>query len=432
MFRVVIIYRKKIRRIKMGKKKDALKESALIIEDIEGRLEETISKKKEEIEKELEERLRQEKEEAKKRIEQVEEDFAEQKQALTNYRATIKEYENNKVNLKNHLEDHLVKAVQFQKEIENLTAQTLEELKKVGELNKELERLHKEIEEKTAVLKKDLEEKFGIEAEVLKTREYKEVELNLEQELAKLKKIKELLTSHDAELKELVEEEKEEKVKEEAGASEKEAETEEKPHFKKQEEREEFEPPVSEEHEAKEEEPLAEEGEEAELKGETAEVSETLEEYRISETMEDNGEISYFQKNDKIILDGECLISALRNSLDEAEKLCIKLTQTESTKDQFFIKQEIIRHQEALRKVILRSVRMCEKESCSLPCYTTDILNMDILKDILEKLSMENWSNQDDFKYFEKYVKNLKNNYDARVTPPALYRKSIIDELKIE
>jgi len=416
----------------MGKKKDALKESALIIEDIEGRLEETISKKKEEIEKELEERLRQEKEEAKKRIEQVEEDFAEQKQALTNYRATIKEYENNKVNLKNHLEDHLVKAVQFQKEIENLTAQTLEELKKVGELNKELERFHKEIEEKTAVLKKDLEEKFGIEAEVLKTREYKEVELNLEQELAKLKKIKELLTSHDAELKELVEEEKEEKVKEEAGASEKEAETEEKPHFKKQEEREEFEPPVSEEHEAKEEEPLAEEGEEAELKGETAEVSETLEEYRISETMEDNGEISYFQKNDKIILDGECLISALRNSLDEAEKLCIKLTQTESTKDQFFIKQEIIRHQEALRKVILRSVRMCEKESCSLPCYTTDILNMDILKDILEKLSMENWSNQDDFKYFEKYVKNLKNNYDARVTPPALYRKSIIDELKIE
>ena len=416
----------------MGKKKDALKESALIIEDIEGRLEETISKKKEEIEKELEERLRQEKEEAKKRIEQVEEDFAEQKQALTNYRATIKEYENNKVNLKNHLEDHLVKAVQFQKEIENLTAQTLEELKKVGELNKELERFHKEIEEKTAVLKKDLEEKFGIAAEGLKTDEYEEIGLNLEQELAKLKKIKELLTSHDAELKELVEEEKEEKVKEEAGASEKEAETEEKPHFKKQEEREEFEPPVSEEHEAKEEEPLAEEGEEAELKGETAEVSETLEEYRISETMEDNGEISYFQKNDKIILDGECLISALRNSLDEAEKLCIKLTQTESTKDQFFIKQEIIRHQEALRKVILRSVRMCEKESCSLPCYTTDILNMDILKDILEKLSMENWSNQDDFKYFEKYVKNLKNNYDARVTPPALYRKSIIDELKIE
>ena len=302
----------------------------------------------------------------------------------------------------------------------------------MSELNHELEELYKEAEEKAAVLKKDLKEKFGIAAEDLKTKEYEEVELNLEQEFAKLKRIKELLTSHDAELKELVEEEKEEEEKEEAGALEKEAETEEKPYFEKPEEREELEPPVSEEHEAKEEEALAEEGEEAELKGETAEVSEALEEYRISETTEDNREISYFQKNDKIILDGEYLISALSYSLIEAKKLCIKLTQTELPKDQFFIKREIIEHQEVLRKVILKNVRMCEKESCSLSAYTIDILNMDILKDIFEKLSMENWSIQDDFTCFEKFAKNLKDNYYARITPPALYLKSIIDELKIE
>lgn len=421
----------------MGKK-GALKESALIIEDIEGLLEETISKKKEEIEKELEERVRQEKEEAEKRIGQIESEFAEEKQALTNYRTTIREYENNKVNLKNQLEEHLNKTVQFQKEIENLTAQTLEELKRVSELNQELKVLHKVAEETAAVLKKDLEEKFGIAAEGLKTDEHEEIGLNLEQELAKLKKIKELLTSHDAELKELVEEEKEEKEEKGVGVHEVEAESEEERYDERAEEKERVESSVPEEKETREEEllpeeePLAEEGEEAELKGETAEVSETLEEYRKSETTEDNIEISYFQKNDKIILDGKCFISALKNSLDEAEKLCIKLTQNESPKDQFFIKQEIIRHQEALRKVILRGVRICEKESCSLPCYTSDILNMDILKDILEKLSMGNWSNQNDFTYFKKYAKNLKNNYDARITPPALYMKSIIDELKIE
>lgn len=438
----------------MGNNKDVLKESASVIEEIEDRLEETISKKKEEIEKELEERLRQEKEEAKQRIEQIEKEFVEEKQALTNYRATIKEYENNKANLKNLLEEHLNKAVQFQKEIENITAQTLEELKNVSELNQKLEDLYKEAEEKAVVLKKTLKEKFGIAAEVLKASEYEEVELNLEQELAKLKKIKELLTSPDEELPELVEEkeaeeeekeekeEEEEKKEEEVGVPEGEAEKEKEQHEERAEEREGIEPSIPEEEETKEEEPLPEEeeplaeekDEEAELKGETAvqDVSETLEKHRKSETMDDNGEINYFQKNDKIILDGEGLISALSNSLDEAKKLYIKLSHAESPKDQFFIKQEIIRHQEALRKVILRGVRMCEKETCSLPGYTIDILNMDVLKDILEKLNMENWSNQNDFTYFETHVKNLKDNYFARITPLVHYQKSIMDELKIE
>ncbi len=75
---------------------------------------------------------------------------------------------------------------------------------------------------------------------------------------------------------------------------------------------------------------------------------------------------------------------------------------------------------------------MCEEESCSLPSYTIDILNVDVLKDVLEKLSMENWSNQDDFTFFEKYAKNLKNNFYGRITPPGLYLQSIIDEMKIE
>jgi hypothetical protein len=79
----------------------------------------------------------------------------------------------------------------------------------------------------------------------------------------------------------------------------------------------------------------------------------------------------------------------------------------------------------------MRGVSMCEKENCALPSYTADILNKDVLKDILEKLNMENWSNQDDFTFFEKYAKNLKTNYYSRITPPAIYLKSIIDELKI-
>lgn len=411
--------------MKMGKEKDRIKESASIIEEIEEQLGEAISKKKEEIEKELEERIKREREEAKKRIEEVEKEYAEERQALKNYRDVIKEYENNKAKIKTQIKGHLDKAVQYQKDIENLTAKTLGELDKLDELNKKLDELNKEAEEKATALKKDLEERFGIVTEVMKANEVREVGIDLERELSKLKKIKELLTSPEEALAEEAAEEKEEETP--PTEAEAEAAAEEPEEEKKAEQA-----PVAEPEEVKEA-PEAEEKQEAEMEGEPSfqTAFELLEKHRKTEATDENGEINYFQKDDRIIMDGESLVSALGNSLDEAKKLYIKLNQTESPKDQFFIKQEIIRHQEALRKVILRSVRMCEKEECSLPGFTKDILNVDVLKDILEKLNMENWSNQDDFTFFEKYAKNLKSNYYARITPPAIYLKSIIDELKI-
>lgn len=400
----------------MGKEKDNFKESSSIIEEIEEQLGEALSKKKDEIEKELEERIKREKEEAKKRIEDIEKEFAEEKQALKSYKDTIKEYENNKSKLRDQIKEHLDKAIQFQSDIESLTAKTLEELKALGELNKRLEDLHKEAEEKASVLKKNLEDRFGIVAEVIKTNEVSEVDIDLDRELSKLKKIKELLTSPAEALAEEAEEAKEEAEEMEEVAEKVE------------------EMPEEEEAIPAPEVPSEEELEQVELGGEPTfqGAFETLEEFRKTESTEDNGEISYFVKDNKIVMDGECLVSALGNNLDEAKKLYIKLNQTESPKDQFFIKQEIIRHQESLRKVIMRSVSMCEKENCSLPSYTADILNMDVLKDILEKLNMENWSNQDDFTFFEKYAKNLKTNFYSRITPPAIYLKSIIDELEIE
>jgi chromosome segregation ATPase len=436
----------------MGKEKDNFKEPTSIIEEIEEQLGDALSKKKDEIEKELEERIKREKEEAKKRIEDIEKEFAEEREALKSYRDTIKEYENDKSKLRDQIKEHLDTAIQYQSDIESLTAKTLEELKALGELNKKLEDLHKEAEEKASVLKKNLEDRFGIVAEVIKTNEVSAVDIDLERELSKLKKIKELLTSpaealeeEAEELKEEAEEAEEQKevaeeVEEVAGEVEEAAEEEEAREEEVLEEKEEEVAapegevePQAEEAEKKEEPPSKEELEQVELGGEPTfqGAFETLEEFRKTESTEDNGEISYFVKDDKIVMDGECLVSALGNNLDEAKKLYIKLHQTESPKDQFFIKQEIIRHQESLRKVVLRSVSMCEKENCSFPSYTADILNMDVLKDILEKLNMENWSNEDDFTFFEKYAKNLKTNFYSRITPPAIYLKSIIDELKI-
>jgi hypothetical protein len=158
---------------------------------------------------------------------------------------------------------------------------------------------------------------------------------------------------------------------------------------------------------------------------------EKLEGFRKGTRNENEGEVSYFEYNERIVLDGECLVATLNNSFEEAKKMYIKLSQTESPKDQFFIKQEIIKQQETLRKVMLRSIRLCEQDNCSLPEFTQEILNLDVLKTILEKVSMENWSNQDDFAAFDNYSKELKDAFYTRITPPATYLESILKQLEI-
>ena len=156
---------------------------------------------------------------------------------------------------------------------------------------------------------------------------------------------------------------------------------------------------------------------------------EVLERYRKVEPRNGNGEISFFSKDDKVILDGEHMIASIDESIEEAKRLYARLSQTESPKEQFFIKQEIINFQEVLRKYILRNVKLCEKEGASLPQFTADVLDLDMLKDVLEKLSMENWSNPTEFNGFRTMVESLKDAYYAKITPPAHYLKSLIREL---
>jgi len=415
----------------MPKNKETLEDPTPVIEEVGNQLEKIFNKKKQEIEKELEGKIQQEKEEAKKKIDQIEKELEDEKEALVNYRTALAEFENNKAKTKSQIKEHIDKAVQSLSEIDTLTAQTLEELKKVSELNQKLEEFHQAAEEKTAILKKDLEEKFGIVTEGLDTKELENVDLK--HELTKLKKIKELLSP--AETPEPEKKRTKEQRKAEEEIEESEVSKEDELHVVKPKMNEAVESSLSEENEEKDKEPLAKgEPEKSFLKGETdfQDSFETLAKFRKSERAKNDGEVSYFQNKDKMILDGESFVSNLNRDLDEAKKLFKRLTQAESPKDQLFMKQEIIRYQKSLRKIILGSVRLCEKETCSLPKYTLDILNMDVLKDILEKVSMENWSNQDDFHSFNEFAKKIKNAYYERITPWAAYLKSVIEELGIE
>ncbi len=415
----------------MQKNKEILEEPSSTIKDVENQLENIFNKKKQEIEEELEGKIQQEKEEAEKKVHQIEKDLKDEKEALVNYRTMLAEFENNKAATKGQIKEHIDKAVQSLTEIETLTTQTLEELKKVSKLNQKLEEFHHTTEEKTTILKKDLEEKFGIVAEDLEIKEFEDVDLK--RELAKLKKIKELLGPKETPESVTRRTREERKAEEEIEGSE--VSKEDELHVEKPKMDEAEESSLAEENEAKDKEPSVKgEAEKNILRGGTdfQDAFETLAKFRKSESDKNDGEVSYFQNNNKMILDGESFVSNLNRCLDEAKKLFTRLTQAESLKDKFFIKQEIMKYQKSLRKIILGSVRLCEKETCSFPEYTLDILNMDVLKDILEKVSMENWKNQDDFHSFDEFAKKIKNAYYERITPWAAYLKSVNEELGIE
>ncbi len=443
---------------KMGKNDEYLEESASIVEKIENQLEEILIKKKATIEKELEERINREKEEAEKKIHEIESELTEEKEALDKYKYILKDFENQKTDIKGQIKEHLDRATEFQTKIESMTGQTLKELKIVDELNQKLEELNHFVFEKVAFLKKSLEEKYGIVTEVPESNGHEDMGVDLRREMVKLKKIKELLEMPESieeapgiETTPAIETQEEESVQEES-VQEEELEYEEIKEEAKEveeiEEKEEVSPEreelkteasefISSEEPALEEKEVSMEIEEPEAERierkqiSFQEVFDELEKHRKSKDVEGNGEISYFEKEDKIILDGEFFVTKLDEYVEEARKLYIKLSQTESPKEQFFVKQEILYYQEFLRKLILSSVRMLEKESCSFPEYTNDILNEDVLKDILERVSMGNWSNQEDYESFDIFVQEFKNKYSARITPPDKYLSSILEELNM-
>ena len=181
---------------------------------------------------------------------------------------------------------------------------------------------------------------------------------------------------------------------------------------------------------AEESAPLPEEATWAEEKENFQALFEVLERYRKIEPKNGNGEISYFCKDERDHPGRRAHDRLDRRSPSRRPSASTpKLTQTESPKEQFFIKQEIINFQEVLRKYVLRNVKLCEREGAVLPQFTADILNLDLLKEILEKLSMENWSNPAEFSGFQTMIESLKDAYYAKITPPALYLKSLIREL---
>ncbi len=440
------------------------RDSSQVIQEVEEQLERILQKKFRDVDSELIERINREKEAARKRKEEIEREFEKEKTSLADYRIMVREFEEQRAGLLNEARERFQKVLKFQAEIESLTKSTVDEIKRVNDIQERLEVLRTKTSDRAAFLKNDLRERFGIVAEVMDEAEpIKAVGIDLDEELEKLRKIKDLLAIESAAaglgrmggasfaedelvrldadahravpdipgLPDLIAGRPEPAAEPAAAPAPVPAAASE---------------PAPEPASAPAPAAPASEPEPAAAPAETAaaapagpaipdplteeELEAGLESYRRTEPADGMGEIHFFQKDRVAVADPEKLLAAVDRTLEEGQRLSIKLGQTESPKDQFFIKQELINWQEGLRALFLRVVKMCEKGAWVLPRFTEDILNPQVLRRLLERLSMENWSNLEEFSSFAAGMTEIRQAFRARTTPRLPYLAALRDEIE--
>ncbi len=412
------------------------RDSSQVIREVEDQLERILQKKFRDVDSDLVERINREKEAARKRKEEIEREFDKEKTALNDYRVVVRDFEEQRAGLLNEARDRCQKVLKFQAEIESLAKSTVDEIKRVNEIQDRLEVLRTKTSERAAFLKNDLRERFGIIAEVME-EEPRPLGIDLDEELEKLRKVKELLSieSAAASLGRLggTPAAEDEIAVMDAAAGKAAADLPELRDLIAG-------PPAAERPETlPEPEPKPEPAAATEAPVEPHdddigedEAAAIVESYRRTEPANGSGEIHYFQKDRTIVADPEKLLAAVDRTLEEGQRLTVKLGQTESPKDQFFIKQELINWQEGLRALFLRVVKMCEKSSWTLPRFTEDAINTQVLRRLLERLSMENWSNLDDFAAFTSSVGEIRKLFQARIEPRLPYLLALKREIEGE
>ncbi len=150
----------------MEEKPVTIKDSVTVIEEIQSKLEHMLTRRKADIERDLEERIRAEKAEADKKLEAIQKELDKGRGILEDYRLVVNEYETERTSLQGQIKEHFDKAVAFQTEIERMAGLTLEELRYVSDLTAKLDTIHVAAEEKVNGFRKDIEERFGIVAQL--------------------------------------------------------------------------------------------------------------------------------------------------------------------------------------------------------------------------------------------------------------------------
>jgi hypothetical protein len=123
-------------------------------------------------------------------------------------------------------------------------------------------------------------------------------------------------------------------------------------------------------------------------------------------------------------------MKAVGTVIEGAREQHSQLPQMSSVKDLFLLKQEILNQQEIMRKIFFRVVRFCDKEGGRLPDSLAAVVTSKGMKDIIERLTMANWSDPSDFKPFLNEIGSLKRAFEAGTADSAAYLQSVLDEVE--
>ena len=436
---------------------------AAFLDDIEKRVGEIFESQKSEVEQTLIEKINREKEEAQKRIEAVNLEFAQVRGFLDEHKQAMAALQSTETYLRGEIRGHFERAVNYQKMMENAAALAGDELEKIGGLNTELEKVRSKAEEEYANLKKSLGGYAGIMARIPAPAPASAVEGDVDwnEEMGKLRKVRDLLATlrqpepssaapsgdgqettapaaHEAE--ELAASlgligPEEDSVSDDAefvlGAQAPEPEpAPAAPDGLDPAAAEAF-PELADLAAEIEPEPAAEaEPEPAPADAPPDPVLEALARYRRTEPVNNGIEIGFYAGSDVAVLDVEAFMSAVGKVVDNAVQLHAQLSQTASVKDLFLLKQEILNQQEVLRKLFFRAVRFCDKENGRLPETLGEFLGSQGMKDLIERLTMANWSDPSDFKPFENELKALKRAFATRAAAHPRYLQSVLDQVE--
>ncbi len=393
----------------MSESRETEKESAFVIQEIEIQLEKLLAKRKDEIDGELAARIREEKEAARIRMEGVEKDIERERESLREFQGMAAESEGERQAALDDIQAGFSRALDLQAQIEVLVKRTVDEIGKIGDIQQKIEALRRRTSERAVFLKKDLKERFGIVAEAQGGEERPpEPAPDLDAELDKLKRIRTLL----------------------AGGTESRLGPENPPAPGREDEWRIRIPEIQEliqatkpvEDARPDDRPLVTDAEHAEA---------ALERLRRIEPVAGSGEISYFQQGDgdRALLDTGRLLDGLGRAVDIARKLTGKLAATESPRDRFFIKQELINGQEGLRNLVLRAANLCERGTLEVPSDILDIIDAQVLRGLFERLSTGNWANTEDFAAFAGEAEALRAAFLERTVPSERYFMSLLAEL---
>ncbi len=421
-------------------------EPTSFLDDIEKRVSEIFSAQKNEVEQGLIEKINREKEEALRKIEAVNQEFAQVRGFLDEHKAVMAELQKAEEHVRGQIRGHFDRAVNYQKMMENAAGLAGNELERITGLNQELEKIRVRAEDEYKNIKKNLAGYAGIAAQIPAPAESADSGVDWNEELLKLKKVRDLLsTLRQAEFAPAPEAETPEPpaVSETTASSVSAADdgvrddiefTESQPAW--------GDIPIGPAGNDVASPALAEEPNEEEaaqpavapavaaVDTELESIMESLARYRRTEPVNNGIELGFFAAEADAVLDAESFMAAVGKIIEGAGQLHSQLGKTGSVKDLFLLKQEILNQQEILRKVFFRVVRFCDKEKGKLPETFAEVISSQGMKEIIERLTMANWSDPSDFQPFLNELKAMKRAFEVRVASSGNYARAVLDQVE--